>query len=208
VVFPDGHSELPKRWKVKRTKAFDDGVTYEATKILKDNIQGGTGTKAQFGCPAGGKTGTTDHNTDAWFSGFTPRLATAVWVGYPTGGVYMNSQFFGGPVDGGTFPALIWGTYMKQAVGKYCGDFKKPTQPFVSQPFFGHYATTGLKRSGTPTPGPGLTTTPGVAPTPAATAAPGATATPQGFDPNLYETPPQGEPGTGGAPAPTATPPG
>ena len=143
VVFPDGHSELPARWKVKRTKVFDDGMTYEATKILKENIQAGTGTKANFGCPAGGKTGTTDHNTDAWFSGFTPRLATAVWVGYPTGGVYMNSQFFGGPVDGGTFPALIWHAYMQKVVGKYCGDFPKPKVPFQSQPFLGHYATTG-----------------------------------------------------------------
>jgi penicillin-binding protein 1A len=143
VVFPDGHSDLPARWKVKRTKVFDDGMTYEATKILKENVLAGTGTRAGFGCPAGGKTGTTDHNTDAWFSGFTPRLATAVWVGYPTGGVYMNSQFNGAPVDGGTFPALIWHTYMQQAVGKYCGDFPKPKVPFQSQPFLGHYATTG-----------------------------------------------------------------
>ena len=39
--------------------------------------------RAAIGCPAAGKTGTTDSNTDAWFVGFTPRLATAVWVGYP-----------------------------------------------------------------------------------------------------------------------------
>ena len=49
----------------------------------RQNIQGGTGTRAQIGCPAAGKTGTTDNYTDAWFVGFTPRLATAVWVGYP-----------------------------------------------------------------------------------------------------------------------------
>jgi penicillin-binding protein 1A len=143
VVFPDHHSELPARWKVKRTKAFDDGVTYEATKILEDNIQGGTGTHAQIGCPSGGKTGTTDHNTDAWFVGFTPRLSTAVWVGYPKQRIEMNGLYFGRNVDGGTFPADIWGAYMKKAVGKYCGPFKQPTTPFVSQPFFGHYATTG-----------------------------------------------------------------
>lgn len=144
VVFPDGHSELPKRWKVKRTKAFEDGMTYEATKILEANIQGGTGTKAAIGCPAGGKTGTTDHNTDAWFAGFTPRLATAVWVGYPSSNaVFMNHEFFGGAVDGGTFPSLIWGAYMKQAVGGYCGDFPQPKQPFSSIPFTGHFANSG-----------------------------------------------------------------
>jgi penicillin-binding protein 1A len=215
VVFPDGHSELPARWRVKRTKAFDDGVTYEATKILRDNLRAGTGTRAQFGCPAGGKTGTTDHNTDAWFAGFTPRLATAVWVGYPKGGVWMNSQFQGGPVDGGTFPALIWGAYMKQAVGKYCGDFQQPSQPFVSQQFFGHYATSGRKSAdgttgsgsvpGTATPGPssgnqnggGNNGNQGGKKTQGTN---GATA----YDPSQYETKPQGAPpSTGGA-----TPPG
>jgi penicillin-binding protein 1A len=205
VVFADGHSELPRRWRVKRTKAFDDGVTYEATKILEDNIKGGTGTKAQIGCPAAGKTGTTDHNTDAWFAGFTPSLATAVWVGYPTGGVYMNSQFLGGPVDGGTFPALIWGAYMKQAIGKRCGDFKQPTQPFVSQQFFGHYATTGRGSSDGTQNG----ATPGGQPDQQGqgTGKNGGKTKPNGqnspgtngattYDPNKYETPPQGTPGT------------
>ncbi len=149
VVFADGHSELPARWKVKRTKAFDDGVTAEATKILEDNVQGGTGTHAQIGCPAAGKTGTTDHNIDAWFVGFTPRLATAVWVGYPKQHIEMNGLYFGRNVDGGTFPADIWGAYMKKAVGKYCGDFRPPKTPFVSQPFFGHYATTGKPKADT-----------------------------------------------------------
>ena len=90
-----GRSELPRRWRPHRTKVFPDGVTYEATKILEQNIQGGTGTHANIGCPAGGKTGTTDLNTDAWFVGFTPRLATAVWVGYPNDRTQMNGLYFG-----------------------------------------------------------------------------------------------------------------
>ena len=131
-----------------RVKAFSDGVTYEATKILQQNIQGGTGTHANIGCPAGGKTGTTDKNIDAWFVGFTPRLSTAVWVGFPgSAKTSMNGMYAptGGNIDGGTYPADIWGDYMKQAVGKYCGDFKKPTEPFTSQPFLGHYAREGGK---------------------------------------------------------------
>jgi penicillin-binding protein 1A len=205
VTFPDGHSELPAAWRVKRTKVFSDGVTYEATRILQDNVNAGTGTHANLGCPQGGKTGTTDHNTDAWFVGFTPRLATAVWVGYPNARIEMNTLYHGLPVDGGTYPADIWHAYMQHAIGKFCGPFAKPKQAFVSQPFFGHYATTGLKQAGTPTPAPG-TTVPGATPTPPTTTTPGATATPEGFDPNKYETPPQPEPGTGGTAAPTATP--
>ncbi len=134
-----GKSELPRRWKVKRTEVFDDGMTYEATKILQTNIQAGTGTRANTGCPAAGKTGTTDRNTDAWFAGFTPRFATAVWVGYPNDRTEMHTLYFGGPVDGGTFPAAIWGAYMKSIIGGFCGAFPQPKEPFVTQPFFGDY---------------------------------------------------------------------
>ena len=66
-----------------QAQVFKDGTTAEATKILEKNIQSGTGTAANIGCPAAGKTGTTDEFTDAWFVGFTPKLTTAVWVGYP-----------------------------------------------------------------------------------------------------------------------------
>jgi penicillin-binding protein 1A len=143
-----GKSELPRRWRPHRTKVFPDGVTYEATKILQANIAGGTGTHANIGCPAGGKTGTTDNNTDAWFVGFTPRLATAVWVGYPNDRTYMTGLYFGRNVDGGTFPADIWGAYMSQAKGSFCGDFAQPKEPFVSSPFFGDYASTGGNKLG------------------------------------------------------------
>src|SRR4051794_28016229 len=145
VTFPDGHSELPDRWKVRRVKAFEDGVTYKATQILEENMLKGTATKAQIGCPAAAKTGTTDNFTDAWLVGFTPRLATAVWVGYPNERVEMSTLYFGGPVAGGTFPAQIWGAYMKQAKGKYCGEFQPPKVPFQAQPFFGKYARGGAK---------------------------------------------------------------
>jgi penicillin-binding protein 1A len=207
VTFRDGKPSLPARWRVKRTKVFSDGVTAEATKILQENVLAGTGTHANVGCPQGGKTGTTDRNTDAWFVGFTPRLSTAVWVGYPNSRIEMNGLYHGANVDGGTYPADIWHAYMEQAIGKFCGGFPQPKVPFVSQPFFGHYATTGRPKLPTDQTQPGATATP--TPTPSAgdtTPTPGATATPQGFDPNKYETPPQGEPDTGGSTAPTATP--
>jgi penicillin-binding protein 1A len=205
ITFPDGHSELPRRWRVHRVKAFSDGVTYEATKILEANIQGGTGTHAAIGCPAGGKTGTTDRNTDAWFVGFTPKLSTSVWVGYPNDRTEMNGLYFGRNVDGGTYPADIWGAYMSVAKGSYCGSFPLPKESFVSSPFYGKYSRTGMvdpSASGTPT-------TPSVAPT-ATPQGTGGTTAPGNFDPGKYESPPQGSPspsggaGTGGG----ASPPG
>ena len=112
---------------------------YEITKILKQNVTGGTGTKAQIGCPAAGKTGTTDNHRDAWFVGYTPRLATATWVGYPDRQVEMTSTYFGGPVAGGTFPAEIWGDYMRVAKRDFCGDFPQPKVAFQGQSFAGKY---------------------------------------------------------------------
>jgi penicillin-binding protein 1A len=147
IKFPDGRVEegkgLPARFRVKKVRVFEDGVAAEGREILEQNIQGGTGTHAQIGCPAAGKTGTTDYNTDAWFVGFTPRHTTAVWVGYPKDDIQMNGLYFGRNVDGGTFPADIWGDYMKRIKGNYCGDFAPPEHPFVSSPFFGRYSKSG-----------------------------------------------------------------
>ena len=230
IRFPDGRSELPPRFKVKRTKAFQDGVTAEATRILVKNIQGGTGTRANIGCPAGGKTGTTDEFNDAWFVGFTPRLATATWVGYPNAQIQMKTEYHGTSVAGGTFPAEIWGDYMKAVKGKFCGDFKPPKTPFHSSPFFGKYSRGGGRGIGASTTQPGATqqfVPAPVAPVPAAPAPDdnsgggngngngrgnrgngngngGGNGT-TGFDPDLYESPPQGAPAPsgGGAEAPT-----
>jgi penicillin-binding protein 1A len=140
VVFPDG--KLDDLGRPRGVREFKDGTTYEATKILRKNIQSGTGTAADIGCPAAGKTGTTDEFSDAWFVGFTPRLTTGVWVGYPNQRVSMTSVH-GISVAGGTFPARIWHDYMQTAKGSYCGDFPKPKDAFHSAPFFGKYASTG-----------------------------------------------------------------
>ncbi|WP_028064449.1 transglycosylase domain-containing protein [Solirubrobacter soli] len=216
VVVKGKTQKLPKRWRIHRVKAFSDGVTYEATKILQQNIQGGTGTHANIGCPAGGKTGTTDKNIDAWFVGFTPRLSTAVWVGFPgSAAISMNGMYAptGGNIDGGTYPADIWGEYMKKAVGKYCGDFKKPTEPFTSSPFDGHYARMGGKddekkdENGKPVDpnAPDTQTKPGADTQDPANGGDQKKPTTDNngnFDPNAYETPPQADPG-GGTQAPT-----
>jgi penicillin-binding protein 1A len=138
VTFSDGRVS---NWgKPARHKAFSDGVTYEATKILQQNMTSGTGTGAQIGCPAAGKTGTTDQNVDAWFVGYTPNLSTAVWVGYPgpERRIPMEPPTTPISVAGGTYPATIWGKYMKVAK-KGCGEFPKPKQAFQTKSFSAKY---------------------------------------------------------------------
>ncbi|MEY2442712.1 MAG: penicillin-binding protein [bacterium] len=143
VRFPDGKVE--NLGKPQRVKVFDSAPMYEVTKILEANIKGGTGTRANIGCPAGGKTGTTEDNKNAWFVGYTPKLATAVWVGFPKANIPMSNLFNGGPVDGGTFPAQIWGRYMKMAKRSFCGEFPKPGHSFKSKSFSGKHSSGGSR---------------------------------------------------------------
>ena len=86
VVLAERQEDTSAGWgKPKRKRVISDGVAATVTQILEQNIQYGTGVGANFGRPAAGKTGTTEEHADAWFCGYTPRLATTVWVGYPNG---------------------------------------------------------------------------------------------------------------------------
>ena len=85
--------------------------------ILQTVVTSGTGRRAALtDRPVAGKTGTTENYGDAWFVGYTPQLAVAVWVGYPNKLVPMLSQFEGQAVAGGTFPALIWKSFAEKAL--------------------------------------------------------------------------------------------
>jgi penicillin-binding protein 1A len=200
--------DLPKGLRPFAERRFQDGVTAEATKILEANVEGGTGTHAQIGCPAAGKTGTTDKHSDGWFVGYTPRLSSAVWVGYPTAQIFMTHEYHGGPVAGGTFPAEIWGAYMKQVKGKFCGEFPEPKEPMTFTKFFGKYATGKGGDTGAYDPSQSTNPAPSVTATPddkAGAKPDGGGSDDGGYDPDLYESPPQEPPNTapeGGAGAP------
>jgi penicillin-binding protein 1A len=148
VVFPDG-STL-NLGNPPQHRVFKDGETYAATQVLKTVIQSGTGTAANYGCPAAGKTGTAENLDNAWFVGYTPHFSTAVWVGYPQANVPMNNGF------GGALAAPIWKQYMVAASDGYCGDFAPPTTPWTGVPFTGpHSASAPSKNNPTGVPGSG-----------------------------------------------------
>jgi penicillin-binding protein 1A len=86
------------------------------TSLLENVVSSGTGRRAALpGRVAAGKTGTTENYGDAWFVGYTPQLVVAVWVGYPNKLVSMDKLYHGQPVMGGTYPALIWKSFMERA---------------------------------------------------------------------------------------------
>jgi len=94
----------------KHDQIFDQETVETEKGILETVVQNGTGTNAQIGVEGQwGKTGTTENNGDAWFcGGIQDEVTACVWVGYPDTTTPMTTLYNGGPVMGGTFPALIW----------------------------------------------------------------------------------------------------
>jgi len=136
VVYPDG--KVLDLGNPPSTRVFTDGEAYEGTQVLKTVIQSGTGTAANYGCPAAGKTGTAENLDNAWFVGYSPKISTAVWVGYPQGNIPMSDGF------GGTLAAPIWHDFMVAASNGYCGNFPQPTDPFTGTAFTGPHSAAKL----------------------------------------------------------------
>jgi penicillin-binding protein 1A len=96
-------------------RVLDPQVARTITDVLRGVVDRGTGHNAAIGRPVAGKTGTSQSWHDAWFAGYTPQLAAAVWMGSPVGQVSM-SDVGGAPVTGGSFPAQIWRQFMGSAM--------------------------------------------------------------------------------------------
>ncbi len=95
-------------------QVMDPRVAYVMTHLMKEVVTYGTGHGAKsLGRSAAGKTGTTNDYLDAWFVGFTPYVATGVWVGF-------DSQKPIGPGETGAKASLpIWLSFMREAVKPY-----------------------------------------------------------------------------------------
>lgn len=104
-------------WAPDRTpvRAIEGPVATEASRMLHDVVEQGTGSGARLATWAAGKTGTTQQWRDAWFVGYSGNIVTSVWVGYPEGQVPMT-DVHGIRVTGGSFPAMIWKRFMDVAV--------------------------------------------------------------------------------------------
>ena len=123
------HQPTPKRVLSRETAR-------RASDLLSANVARGTGGRAQLdGYAAAGKTGTTQDHADAWFVGFTPQLATSVWMGSPTARVPME-DVEGINVTGGSYPATAWAAFMQsyhEAADLPSTPFPEPAPVFRSR---------------------------------------------------------------------------
>ncbi|HWR29583.1 MAG TPA: PBP1A family penicillin-binding protein [Negativicutes bacterium] len=104
----------------KERMVINEKVAFLLTDMMRGVITRGTGTGANIGKPAAGKTGTTDEHKDAWFVGFTPDISTAVWIGFDSEGTLDGTT-------GGETPATIWRLFMKEATANTpWKDFPRP----------------------------------------------------------------------------------
>jgi penicillin-binding protein 1A len=101
-------------------EALTPEMAYLATHMLRGVVERGTGQAAKaLGRPIAAKTGTTNDYSNAWFVGFTPRMATGVWVGYD------RPRSLGKDETGSRVAVPIWVSYM----GKVLGDSPKDDFP-------------------------------------------------------------------------------
>jgi penicillin-binding protein 1A len=114
VVGPDGDAIAENKTQEKRV--LSESVAETEKGMLAGVVSsGGTGhlaSNAEFG-----KTGTTEGNGDAWFCGADENFTACVWVGHRDSTESMSTEYGGSPVDGGTFPALIWSRVIAELEG-------------------------------------------------------------------------------------------
>jgi penicillin-binding protein 1A len=206
IVGSDG--KVLYKAKVKGKRVISEGVAYVVSQCLEGVITHGTGSAHGYiGRPAAGKTGTTNDNANAWFCGYTPQLATAVWMGYVESSTKPMNYVHGIQVWGGDFPTLIWSTFMKAALANLpVVDFPVPAIMPLFHTWTGKYAGASPSASPSPSPSPSKTKKPKAKPSASPSPSPTPT-TPPPTTPPPTTPPPTTPPPTTPPPPPPSTPP-
>ena len=111
----DMHGNIVATFTPKMTEVLTADAAHKMLYMLQNVINGGTGgrLRSSFGLqmPLGGKTGTTQNNSDTWFMGFTPDLVAGCWVGGEERSVRFNTMTFG---QGAAAALPIFGKFIKK----------------------------------------------------------------------------------------------
>jgi len=115
ILGPDG-AVLYQAAEATATPAMDPSAAWLTTAALRRTVLEGTARRADLRRPLAGKTGTSSDSADAWFLGYTPDLAAAVWVGFPEGRVPMEPPRTRIRVEGGNWPAELFARFGGRAL--------------------------------------------------------------------------------------------
>ena len=101
----------------RKREAIGERIAYLMINLMEGVVNSGTGGRLRsvyrLQGPIGGKTGTTNDNSDGWFIGYTPRITCGVWVGGEDRQIHFNSIALGG---GSNMALPIWGIWMKKCI--------------------------------------------------------------------------------------------
>ena len=111
----DAEGNVVARFQPRMNEVISSESAYKMIEELRGVIDGGTGGRIRYKFnvegPIGGKTGTTNRNSDAWFMGFTPQLVSGCWVGGEDRDIHFDSMALG---QGASMALPIWAYYMKK----------------------------------------------------------------------------------------------
>ncbi len=134
----DSKGMVLERFTPRRSEALSEATAYMMLELMKGVVQSGTGVRLNYkyhlnnySTAIAGKTGTTQNNSDCWFVGITPRLATAVWTGGELRSIHFRNMTYG---QGAAMALPIFGLYMEKiyrdpSIKFYRGDFDRPNIP-------------------------------------------------------------------------------
>ena len=137
----DNKGRVLDRFTADRNEAIHENTAYLMLSLMQGVVSSGTGTRLNYkyhlndySTAIAGKTGTTQNNSDCWFVGITPKLATAVWTGGELRSIHFNNMANG---QGAALALPIFG-YMMESIYKdknlhfYRGPFDRPSTPLDS----------------------------------------------------------------------------
>jgi penicillin-binding protein 1A len=131
----DKNGNLIEAFMPKREEAMSEETAFLMAELMKGVVESGTGMRLRFRYgfthPIGGKTGTTQNQSDGWFMGITPNLVAGVWVGAEDRGIRFRSISLG---QGANMALPIWALFMQrvyadESINLSKEDFERPARP-------------------------------------------------------------------------------
>lgn len=111
----DNEGNVVASFQPRMNEVISEENSYKMLDMLKGVMNGGTGSRMRYrydiNCDMGGKTGTTNRNSDAWFMGFTPSLVSGCWVGGEDRDIHFDSTVIG---QGANMALPVWAYYMRK----------------------------------------------------------------------------------------------